>query len=472
LSRLRLPYLLLALLCLSVDPSGGESRGETALRDTALTVRSGDSLSRIATRFLSASPSYTHGELMAEILRYNGLTSNMLQPDQQLLIPLRAELPNNRSQARSAEFEARGIYVNARTAGSSRVQELVDRFTAVGGNALVFDVKDRQGNLSYTSRVPLAIAIDAGGEGAIQQPAKLIELLHQRQIHSIARLTCFYDARLAARRPDLVPFSRTNGGMWTEKGSPSWVDPSLPEVQTYLLDLLAEVAAMGVDEIQLDYVRFPTEGDREDAVYAFDPELLPKHRIISDFLAKAAQLLEPTGVLLSADIFGVVAWGRTPDVMSTGQKIEEMMPHLDVVSPMLYPSHFYGAFNRIENPVDCPYYFVYEGCRQLRQLAAAHGVAIRPWVQAFDYRVRDFDEEYIARQLQGAEDAGALGWLLWNPASRYEEGMKAVARFHDANGDSALRQADGCPAPEMELPEEAATPCCSGELGAAFPVDE
>jgi len=459
------------LLCLAVGPSGGEDRGETGLRDTALTVRSGDSLSGLAARFLSISPSYTHGELMAEILRYNDLTSSVLQPGQELLIPLRVELPKNRSLIHPTGFAARGIYVNARTAGSMRVQELVDRLIAAGGNALVFDVKDRQGNLGYVSRVPLALAIDAGEEAAIQQPAKLIELLHQRQIHAIARLTCFYDARLAAQRPDLVPFSRMNGGMWTEKGRPSWIDPSLPEVQTYLLDLIAEVAAMGVDEIQLDYVRFPTEGDRDDAVFAFDPEQLPKHRIISDFLAKVARLLEPTGVLLSADIFGVVAWGRTPDVMSTGQKIAEMIPHLDVVSPMLYPSHFYGAFNRIENPVDCPYYFVYEGCRQLRQLAAAHGVAIRPWVQAFDYRVRDFDEQYIARQLQGAEDAGAMGWLLWNPASRYEEGVKAMARFRDSNGDRALRQADGCPSPVIEPVEEAVIPCCGG-LGAAYPIDE
>jgi len=272
----------------------------------------------------------------------------------------------------------------------------------------------------------MAIATQVDSLATVARPARLVNLLHQRGLHVVARLTCFCDWRLARARPDLVPLSRRGDGLWREKGIRAWVDPSLPEVQDYLLDLVAEVAGHGVDEIQLDYVRFPTEGDAADAVFAFDPQVVAKHEIITEFVRRTRKALAGTGVMLSADVFGVMAWGREADVAATGQNLSGLLPLLDVVSPMVYPSHFYGNFQQMENPPDHPYRMVNEACRRLMAQAEAHGVAVRPWVQAFPYRVKDFNAEYVVQQVEGAQAAGTAGWLLWNPKSRYEVGLEAM----------------------------------------------
>ena len=455
--RAHLSYLIFVLTHLIAGPTIVHAEEELASepgavgRDTTLTIRRGDSLSGIAARFLSLSPSYTRQELVGEIRRYNDLASDTLMPGQQILVPLGNGQPLNRTVIKASDYEAKGIYVNAQVAGNARIQELADQLVAAGGNTVVFDAKNRLGNLSYASQVELAVAIGAGQETTIQQPAKLIDFLHRRQLHAVARIVCFYDTRLARERPDLVPLSRRNRNLWSEREEACWVDPSLPEVQDYLLALIREVAAMGVDEIQLDYIRFPTEGDVKDAVFAFDPAVLPKYEVITAFLGRVREALEPTDVLLSADIFGVVAWGREADAMSTGQKLSTMLPLLDVVSPMLYPSHFYGTFEQVPNPVDYPYYFVYRGCQQLRDLAFEHGVIIRPWIQSFAYRVTRFDARYITEQLHGAEDGGARGWLLWNSASRYEVGLAAIDRFTHAPADSTLPE-DRFPTVESKEP--------------------
>jgi len=324
---------------------------------------------------------------------------------------------------------AYGVYVNANAAGSARGDALVDELVTAGGNAVVFDVKDRLGRLSYISKVALARAIGASGEATIDRPAELVGSWRDRGMYVIARLTCFHDVLLAQQRSGFAPLSRQGAGVWSERGTPNWVDPALPEVQQYLVDLALEVAGFGVDEIQLDYVRFPTEGRIEDAVFSFDPAVLSKSAVITDFVRRMRTALEPTGARLSADIFGVTAWGSLADIKTVGQDVDDLLDYLDAVSPMLYPSHFADGFGRISSPVAHPYYFLYQGCQRLRKRAADHGVEVRPWIQAFDYRVSKYDATYITEQLYGAEDGGARGWLLWNSASRYPFEITAIAHF-------------------------------------------
>ena len=435
------------ILCATlVSPAGGSASeaeltaGSSTLRDTLLIVRPGDSLSRIANRLLSLSDHYTNGQMVEEIRRYNALASDTLWPGQTLQIQLRYQEPLPPIAPKARDFEARGIYVNATIAGTPRILALADRLLEAGGNTIVFDIKDRPGDLSYDSRVPLAAAINASSESTIPRPRRLVDLLHRQGIHVVARIACFYDTRLARSRPELMPRSKRTGEPWHEKGQPGWVDPSNPQVQNYLLDIIKEVAEIGVDEIQLDYLRFPTEGNVEDAVFAFDPETSAKHQVITGFLHRVRQILKPTQILLAADIFGVVAWGNAADVESTGQNLPDLLPLLDVVSPMLYPSHFYGRFARIADPVGHPYAVVHQGCHNLSRLAAPYAVTVRPWIQAFSYRVPDFDLNYIAEQLRGAEAGGARGWLLWNSAGRYQKGLAAIDHFENppAAVDSTL----------------------------------
>lgn len=402
--------------------------------DSVHTVRDGDTLLGIANRLLDRTNHYTPIRFVEAIRLANDLNGDVLRPGQTLRLTLSSgavtpapELP--------APDEIRGIYVKATVAGSERVFELVRQLREVGGNAVVFDIKERTGLLSYRSAVPLADSVGASASAPIQRPHRLVEMLHREGIYVVARLTCFYDQHLAQRRPDLAPTSRASGEPWRQRGQLCWVDPSLPEVQDYLLAIVDEVAALGVDEIQLDYVRFPTEGNVADAVFSF-PDSVGRDQVITWFVERVHDRL-PGGytwagprrgrsVRLSADVFGIVAWGHEADRRATGQSVADMLRHLDVVSPMLYPSHFYGHFEGMDVPAAYPYYLLYKGCRSLLPFARRNGVAVRPWVQAFPYRVESFDREYIAEQIRGAEAGGAQGWLLWNSAMQYELGLGAI----------------------------------------------
>jgi len=339
---------------------------------------------------------------------------------------------------------ATGVYMTASTAGSSKGLSLADQVIEAGGNAIIFDVKDRPGDLSYMSKVALARTIATGSLAAIDRPAVLVDKLHQRGLHVVARLACFYDVRLATHRPDLVPRSK-EGGLWSERGVPNWVDPSLPEVQQYLLDLAAEAAELGVDEIQLDYVRFPTGGNPSDALFSFDPTQVAKHEIITEFVRRVRLVVAKRDVLLSADIFGVAAWGREADVLSTGQLLEDLLPHLDVVSPMLYPSHFSSGFHRIHDPTAYPYFFVYQGCRRLKLMAEENGVAVRPWIQAFPHGVTQFSRLFVTEQMLGAQEGGAAGWMLWIQTNRYDVGLDAMERFANGTAGSGVRRMPPAP---------------------------
>src|SRR5262249_17764575 len=156
-----------------------------------------------------------------------------------------------------------------------------------------------------------------------------------------------------------------------------WGDPANREVQDYNLAIAREVAELGADEIQLDYIRFPAEGDLADIAYSFDTTTTPKHEIITGFLQRAAQELNPLGVLGSIDVYGATAWDEQRDVQATGQKMEDLARYADVISPMLYPSHFYPPFDGHNYPAWEPYFFVYQGTIKSARKAAGGGAQIR-----------------------------------------------------------------------------------------------
>ena len=388
--------------------------------DTTVVVRQGQSLLSIAANLLNSSDRYTSSELVADMRQLNALQSDRLQPGQLLQVPLRRAHAPAELRHIVDPRPARGIYATATVAGSLRMMALADSLVGAGGNTMVFDIKDRVGDLSYISSAPLAQQTQIDSLAPIRRPAALVQQLHRRGLHVVGRLSCFYDERLAAARPDLAPHF-ADGLPW-EGG---WLDPSNLEVQGYLLDVVDEMVAFGIDEVQLDYVRFPTETRADSAIFGY-ADTLARHDVITAFVRRVRDQLAGSGVLLAVDVFGVAAWGHSADLDRIGQHLPDLMPLLDVACPMLYPSHFYGNFLGMTNPVDYPYFLVFEGVRRLMPLAREHGVAVRPWVQSFPYRIPDFDQAYVTEQIQGAIDAGADGWLLWHPASRYDIGLAAM----------------------------------------------
>jgi hypothetical protein len=217
-------------------------------------------------------------------------------------------------------------------------------------------------------------------------------------------------------RPDLAV--RTgNGDIFRDREKLAWTDPFRHEVWDYNIALAEEAARAGFDEIQFDYVRFP---DAKDLRLSESSTEMTRIGAITGFLTAARQALALYNVYLALDVFGYVCWNL--DDTHIGQRIEDIIPLVDYVSPMLYPSGFQFGIPGYRNPVQHPYEIIRLSLD--RALARTHvsPLRFRPWLQAFkDYAFdrRVFDADEVKAQITGAETFGADGWMLWNPRNVY-----------------------------------------------------
>jgi len=191
----------------------------------------------------------------------------------------------------------------------------------------------------------------------------------------------------------------------------------------------------GADEIQFDYVRFPAEGDQKDAGFAYQkthPEW-QRADVIADFLRRAYTSLHPKGVLLSLDVFGVMSWQRSVDLAHTGQDIVRMAKYCDVLSPMIYPSHFF-KMDGYDKPGDAPEHFIGESMERFEKITAGSGAVIRPWLQAFAWRTKTYSPKYIEVQVLTAKNKGGIGFLFWNANNDYSKPYAAMPEMKAAKG--------------------------------------
>ncbi len=332
----------------------------------------------------------------------------------------------------------RGLYYTGYTAGSMKTFRGLSTLQQKGINAVVFDVKDIPGILSYRSSVPLARKYRLHDGSSIDNIRLFITEARRSGIYTIARIAVFRDHRLVKRIPRLSIRSKKTGGTWNRGRKELWCDPTRREVQDYAIALAVEAAAMGVDEIQFDYIRFPTVGNLRDADFAWDFGRMKKEEVIAHFLKRAWTALQPLKVRLSIDIFGVVAWGKEVDIRKTGQRIELLSRYCDCISPMLYPSHFNDNFDGHSSPADNPYYFIFNGNKKVMERIKKSGVIVRPWLQAFAWKVSHYNPPYIISQMKASHDSGARGFLFWNASNTYEKVYQALAaKKFDRSGKMA-----------------------------------
>ena len=457
------------------------------------TAKRGEAIPTIARRYLSKTSYLTSSELADAIRQVNhkSESSNILRVNENIVIPGILSAPiNEKTIPIAKDFEVRAIYLTGFMAGSEHGRRVIKHWREVGGNAVVFDIKDSDGSVTIPFEHPLL------GQHPvyIHDVAKLVHFLHSQNMHAIARIAMFRDERLVVNHPELAVQSRKNHTAWRENGKLVWTDPSNPKVQDYDIAIAKYVAGLGVDEIQFDYVRFPAEGDQKDAMFVFqkdqpDPAPEPKAEIltqipelaaekeearsakpdaqspsprahksgtrkpktesqvakaapqprgpqrsdvIAGFLKKAYAELHPTGVLLSLDVFGVMAWQRPIDLSHTGQDIVQMARYCDVLSPMIYPSHFFGM-DGIAHPGDEPAHFIGESMERFELITKGSGVVIRPWLQAFHWRTKTYSPEYIKTQVEVARQKGGVGFLFWNAANDYSKPFTAMPEMKAAN---------------------------------------
>ncbi len=336
----------------------------------------------------------------------------------------------------------KAIYYTSWSAGvPSRMEEAITLIHGSALNAVVIDLKDFSGKVVFETSSPLIKRIGSE-QRRIGDLRQLVGHLHQEGVYVIGRIAVFQDQHLVSVRPDLAVKNAT-GGVWRDRRGLGWVDPASREVWEYAAEVAREAAKAGIDELNFDYVRFPSDGTLSSIRYPFyDEQKESKRAVIRNLFAFLAEALAPTGKARSVDLFGLAT--VRPDDLGIGQVIEDALLYFDYVCPMVYPSHYAPGFLQFRNPAAYPYEVIHYSLAAAlaRQARFAQTIApivrgsladdpgdtltppaklarFRPWLQAFDLGAV-YTPAMIRKQMQAVYDVGITdGWYLWNPSNVY-----------------------------------------------------
>jgi hypothetical protein len=308
--------------------------------------------------------------------------------------------------------EVRGVHVTVALASiPGKLQEYLD---LPGLNTLEVDVKDENGELGFVpSSVPLAREI--GAAKGYYAPRRVAKAAHQAGAYLIGRIVVFEDPILSAERPALA-IRTTDGGVWRNDAGLGWVNPYDKRVWDYNVAVARAAARAGFDEIQFDYVRFPSDGPIENAVFQGAAGRDPGWTI-ARFAHYAAERLRPEGVRVSVDVFGLSA-ARDLGVAQVPARLAKFV---DAIYPMVYPSHYNAGEYGIANPVDLPGATVARSLADFRKRIRGTKAQLIPWLEDFSFS-GDVSPEHVRAQISAARRQGATGFLLWNPLGEYTEG--------------------------------------------------
>ena len=315
--------------------------------------------------------------------------------------------------------EVRGIHVTMALASlDGKLQEYLE-LVDDGLNTIELDVKDENGEIGFvTSAVPLAREV--GAAKPYYRPREAARLIHAKGVYLIGRVVVFEDPRLSAGRPELA-VKNPDGSVWRNHAGLGWTNPYDKRVWDYNVSLAEVAARAGFDEIQFDYVRFPTDGDVEAIVYP-NKTSTPPGWVIAEFVHYAAKRLKPLGVRVSTDVFGLAA---TRD-LGIGQIPKRISKYVDAVYPMVYPSHFGAGEYGLEDPNGSPGATVEWSLSDFRRELKKSNAELIPWLQDFSYG-RTYGLADVRAQIEAARLMGARGYLLWNPLGVYTPGALAPA---------------------------------------------
>ena len=338
----------------------------------------------------------------------------------------------------------RAVYFTGWSAGiKRRVNYLVDLHKTTAINAVVIDIKDYSGNISYSVNAPEVRQYGAA-RTMIRDIDGLVNRLHREGIYVIARLTVFQDPVLAEARPDvavhrvsklppLQPKEKrpplTAASLWRDRKGLAWIDPASRPAWEYVVSIARDALGHGADEVNFDYVRFPSDGDLNDMYFPNWDGKTPKHEVIHQFFSYLRKQLGTARI--SADLFGLST--VNDDDLGIGQVIEDAYGTFDAVCPMVYPSHYAHKFLGFPNPAQHPYEVVNYSMKEARSrledfsrpkpapAAEVKAAALRPWIQDFNLGAK-YDAAMVKAEIKAVEDALGdrfAGYMVWAPTNVY-----------------------------------------------------
>lgn len=285
-------------------------------------------------------------------------------------------------------------------------------------NTIVIDIKDDTGKISFPIQHPLIQELGSSEE-RIPDIREFIATLHEDNIYVIGRIAVFQDPYLIKKWPEeAVKKQSAPEENWIDRKGIGWMNASSEEVWNYVNVIAEESYKVGFDEINFDYIRFPSDGNMKDISYTLK-EGKTRQDTLEDFFRYTNERLKPQGIIISADIFGMTTVNT--DDLGIGQVLEKTLPYFDYVCPMVYPSHFPNNWANLENPAASPYEVIKISMGKAVERTEAIGESkekLRPWLQDFDLGAT-YTPELVEAQITATYDLGLDSWLMWDPRNTY-----------------------------------------------------
>jgi hypothetical protein len=339
----------------------------------------------------------------------------------------------------STPSPTKAIYMTSWVAGTPNLRnKLVTLIEDTEINTVVIDIKDYSGKIVFPVTDPDLLSYGSE-EVRIPDAQDFIESLHKKGIYVIGRVAVFQDAYFVKQRSDLAVKNGDGTATWKDHKGISWVDAGSKEYWDYIISIAKESRKIGFDEINFDYIRFPSDGNMQDISFP-QSSTTPKAVVLKNFfeylhdnLIQRSDLKNgaqgPT-LKISADLFGMTT--TATDDMGIGQLLENTLPYFDFIDPMVYPSHYPKTFMGYQNPEQHPYevvqYAMASAVTRAELLASTTGQdlleyknKLRPWLQDFGLTM-DYGALEVRAQIKAANDDGLTSWLLWSASNKYTAG--------------------------------------------------
>ncbi len=315
--------------------------------------------------------------------------------------------------------EVRALYMSGWVAGSKDFRDsLIKIADETEINAVVIDIKDSTGRMSFHIDDPEIEKIGSA-ENRIKDIRALTTLLHSKNIYIIGRISVFQDPYLTKVKPEWAIKRLSDGGVWKDRKGLSFLDPTNKNVHDYVLSIARNSYLLGFDEINLDYIRYPSDGNMKDINYNLKEGKTRADNIESFFKYFSTEIKKDVNIPISADLFGLTTEAK--DDMGIGQVWEKALPYFDYLSPMVYPSHYPPGHAGYKNPALYPYEVINRALISAvsrTKTANEDILKIRPWLQDFDLGAT-YTKEMMKAQMKATYDNGLNSWMLWDPSNKY-----------------------------------------------------
>lgn len=360
-------------------------------------------------------------EYNSEAISQKILDSGEVAKAEKIVVPA-AEIPVISSIAVthiSTPKTVKAVYISAWVAGSPKFRDtIIKMIDDTELNAIVIDVKDSTGRVSFDMPVP-----DVQKEGSIEKRIsnvrELTDMLHKKNIYIIGRVAVFQDPYMTKKHPEWSVTKKSDGTVWKDRKGLSFLDPAKKEVHDYIVSVAKGAYEEGFDELNFDYIRYPSDGDMKDINYHLAAGETRSDNIEKFFKYLSTEMKKDKNIPLSADLFGLTT--EATDDMGIGQVWEKAFPYFDFLCPMVYPSHYPPGQDGYKNPADHPYEIINKallGAIKKTDKIQGDKNKIRPWLQDFDMGAV-YTKELIQKEMKAVYDNGLTSWMLWDPANKY-----------------------------------------------------